>query len=295
MTEPARKKRHPLLSLALVLATGTTAVAQFGIPQIVYDPIHEAVTAAGWVDQAVHMLEQLERLQRQIDNQIKWADQFTEFDQYRKIIDGKWRAALGKLPGNITESLSRTSTPTEWGGWQTDEFKKVNQTVVAAQALDELRRTLDNNRTSRQIWLKLRDNLETVYGDVPVTTNGISVEAAHREMATASMYAGDLYKALNEKQQNIHKLRADINSGTLPPGDLERYMTLLESERADADLLAIQTTNQGNRLVWHQLGLQAQIAGTAERNRLQDREDRLQLMGSIYFSPARPQDAAGVQ
>ena len=251
MTEQARKKHRPWLSIALVVATSTSAVAQFGVPQIVYDPIHETVTAAGWVKQAADMIEQLDRLREQIDNQIKWAEQFTDFhelwDKYWREIHGKWKRVLARLPNEIAEDLSGIATAIELGGWQTDEFKKVKQTIIAAQALDELRRTLDNNKSSRALWLKLRTNLETVYGDVPVTTNGISVEAAHRELATASMYAGELYKALGEKQENINKLRDQINSGTLPPGDLERYMTLLVSS-GRTRTLAIQTTIRQNRL-----------------------------------------------
>ena len=290
-------KRRTVLNAALVIAIGygTARALIPGVPTIVYDPTTHIESIAQHIETIVQWAEQAQQMQEQIEHWKNYLREFKDFAKYREMIDGAWRRVWQRLPEKQTVTVCSTPIRIEWVGWTgVDEFKRIKETRSAAEALDELRLILDNRATSSS-WAKMRDHLETVWGDVPVTTNGITVEAAHREMGTATAQAGEVYQAIIEKQKNIAQLKADITAGELPPGDLERKMTMIAAEQLDAELLMVQTANQNNRLAVHQLGFQAHAAGNAELNRLKDREHRLQLMGAVYFSPASPKSIETMQ
>jgi hypothetical protein len=114
-------------------------------------------------------------------------------------------------------------------------------------------------------------------------------------MGEAIAYGGELRQAITEKQGVIEGLKAEIASGELPPGDLERKMVLLQAEQIDVQLLLAQTVNQSNQLSVQQLGLQSQAAAAVEMNRLEERERRLALMQTVRLGMARSAPAPEIQ
>jgi hypothetical protein len=295
-TEVTRSRRALIITL-LVAATSTSAFGIFGLGDIVYDPKLDATLnalhAQAEATKAYQVAQQIAEWSRQFQNmkeaistakeQVKAA---LDWHNYMEVIHGQWRRALPGLRDENTASICMAPVNIRAIGWgNIDDFKKVAATRTAADALDQLRLVLDARATSNDLGV-LRDNIETVYGEVPVTQAGILVEAAHREIGSASAFTGQLNIAIQEKLENIRKLKEEINSGELAPGDIERKMVLVQAEEADIGLLQAQAINQSNRLAINQLGFQASQAGSAEINRLKDRSQRLEMLSGINFGLA---------
>jgi hypothetical protein len=288
------RRKRIILSSILICTISTTAFGIFGIGDIVYDPKLDATLAA------LHSQAEGTKLAIATENIAKWVEQLrsmqtaitTAKDQlqaardwqgYMQIIHGGWKERLNGMADQNTVSICTAPINLQaigWGG--IDDFKQLAETRDAATALEQLRQVLDARARSTEL-SRIRDNLEVVYGDVPVTKNGLQVEAAYREMGTASAFSGELNIAIAEKLENIRQLKEEINSGVLAPGDLERKMALVAAEQVDVDLLQAQAINQSNRLAINQLGFQASTAGTVENNRLKERAQRLEMVGGINF------------
>lgn len=293
-------RRRTMIAAVIVLG-GATAAAAF----VVHDPASNAqnISLHGLLrtlERQLHnthmakVTDQIERAREQVTLASDQLKATLNWQQYMEVIHGAWRERLGMLADHRATLISTAPIDIRSLGWGSlDEFRELPQTQTAATALDQLRAVLDAN--SGAGLAGVRADLETVWGDVPVTTNGVAVEAAHREMGAASVFVGELTQAIREKQQNMTQLKEEINSGDLPPGDLERKMIILAAEQVDVDLMTAQTINQSNRLAVHQLGFQAAGAGNMELGRLKDRANRLQMMGRVTFGLAPPEPPSGVE
>jgi len=285
------KKKNPLMVVAVILISSAGAFAL--IPAgVVHDPISNGgrmAEAAAQIAMWTQQIEQTALLIRQTHAQIQ---QFKKFSDYRTMIDGAWGVALERLPDNAAANICVAPVNIKaigWGG--EDEFQKVlGVTNGALTALDQLRGVMDA-RPNANIAV-IRDDLEAVWGDVPVTRAGLAVSAAHREMASATVFAGGLNQAIAEKRANIKRILDEVNSGMLVPGDLERRMVILEAEKADVDLMLAQTVNQSNRIAIHQLGFDSNRAGSAEMNRLRERSNMLRMQSSVSFGMSLPSSTA---
>jgi hypothetical protein len=88
---------------------------------------------------------------------------------------------------------------------------------------------------------------------------------------------------IEAKRERIAKLREEIESGDLAPGDLARQQTLIAAEQADLALLQTSATNLATRAAVQALGLSASQVGQLERSRIRDRAQRLQMGADVHF------------
>jgi hypothetical protein len=284
------------LATALTFGCSGVGFAFLGVPTVVYDPKIEATMNAWYAKMessaAAQHFKELTELLNQVQLQKDQIAQFTDWRGYMQRIHGAWEEKIAVPDFRQTKNVQVGVLNLASVGWQNaDEWRRLASTRGAADALDQMRAVLAAQRTN----IDLRETLEILYGDVPVTQNGAAVEAARRQMGEAIAYGGELRKALAEKQAVIEGLKQEIAAGDLPPGDLERKMVLLQAEQIDVQLLLAQTVNQSNQLGIQQLGLQSQAAGDAEMQRLRERENRLTMMQSSLFGMGRAAEAPEVQ
>jgi hypothetical protein len=284
------------LVLATALTCGCSGVALAFLPTIVHDPKLDASLTAWYArmesSAAAHHFRQLTELINQVNAQREQIQQFADWRGYMERIHGAWEERIPLPAFRQTKNVQIGTIALATIGWDdVDEWRRLASTRDAADALDQMRAVLAAQRTN----IDLRETLETLYGDVPVTQNGAAVEAARRQMGESIAYGGELRRALVEKQAVIEGLKQEIAAGDLPPGDLERKMVLLQAEQIDVQLLLAQTVNQSNQLGIQQLGLQSQAAAAVEMNRLTERERRLDLMQNVRLGMARSASAPEIQ
>jgi hypothetical protein len=274
-----------------------TALGIFGIGDIVYDPKTEATLiglhAKSETSKLSQFIEEMARWKEQIDSAREHISLFKKFQGYWEEIHGTWKKPLEVLKSAQADLINGGVIDTQGLGWgDENEFRKVATTRTAVDALDQLRAVLNSKANIAGLG-KIRDSIEEIYGDVPVTRRGVAVEAAYREVGTATAFVGEVNKAIVEKRDNIARLKQQISSGTLAPGDIERIMTVIATEEADVALLQTQIMNQGNRLAVQTLGLQAGLIGNSEHARLRDRANRLEMMRRVRFGPGEPSAERG--
>jgi hypothetical protein len=288
--------RRILLSGGLILTFSGVGFALLGVPTVVYDPKVETTMNAWYAKMessaAAQHFKELTELLNQVQLQKDQIAQFTDWQGYMRKIHGVWDEKIAVPDFTRTKNVQIGAISLQSIGWgNLDEWRNGAATRGAADALEQMREILNAQRPA----IELRETLETVYGDTPVTQNGAAVESARRQMGESIAYSGELRRALAEKQSVIEALKQEIASGELPPGDLERKMVLLQAEQIDVQLLLAQTVNQSNQLTVQQLGLQSQAAGNAEMQRLSERENRLRMMQSSLFGMGRAAEAPEVQ
>jgi hypothetical protein len=289
---PWRRRLFLATTLTLTLSVGGFAF----VGGIVHDPKLDASLTAWYAKMessaAARHFKELTELVNQVNAQREQIQQFSDWRGYMERIHGTWSEAVPIPDFRQTKNVQIGALDLAAIGWDdVAEWRRLASTRAAADALEQMRAALTAQRPN----IDLRETLDGVYGDVPVTQNGAAVEAARRQMGESIAYGGELRKALAEKQGVIEGLKAEIASGELPPGDLERKMVLLQAEQIDVQLLLAQTVNQSNQLGIQQLGLQSQAAGNAEMQRLAERENRLGMMQTARFGLALTPEAPEVR
>lgn len=240
-----------------------SATTSYGL--IVHDPQHTVETISGF-GKTVQGLR---------DNIMAVKD----FHKYSIFRDGRWMDPLKmKDPQVRVASIGKEISQLGWGG--STKFGDKMQEIE--RALDSYQQIVEGRGGSQG---ELRDLIEVMYGEVPVTRTGASVEGAYRDMAAAAAQTDEIKKAVKEMRDNADEYKAKIESGTLTPGDIERYQLIEEHFRMRAQALELQNQNFNNQMVARMLGLQAGETATREQRRLKNAEQNVTLMGTIRFSP----------
>lgn len=240
----------------------------------------ETSKAAQAAKQLTEAINQVKSIQTLITN-------FKDYRAYLEVINGKWAQ---RIPGaDKLASMMMRDSPGDLRnlGWDAEIFQRISSVRTKGQAMRELRQLLDAE-ISKQSLERVRDSVEEVYGEVPVTAGGVPVEAAYREMATVSARVGESTIAIEAKRERIAALREQIESGELAPGDLQRMSTLIAAEVADLSVLQTAAINNATRASVQALGLEASGAGRVERARIRDRAQRLQMGADVHFGLAVP-------
>lgn len=274
---------------AALLIVALSASASYGF--VVHDPTLNATVIALNARSEMSKYEQFIQTLLWIKNQYA---QMRETQRYWEQINGRWRDPLQVLRDQQIRLATMGIDIRDLGWGRTDEFRRIASTRTVADALDELQRVM-NARADRRGLAGVRDSLEEIYGDVPVTRNGAAVEAAYRDMAATAAFTGEANRAIAELLANADRLRADIERGGLAPGDIERYQVLEADMRLRAQTLQAQAMNYNNRLLIHSVGLRAAEEARLERSRIRDRDQRLQLHGMSMFSPRMQRAPGGVE
>lgn len=239
---------------------------------------HREAEASKWYQHGAKITEMINQI-RAIQNLTQ---NFTDYRAYIEVINGKWAQ---KIPGmeRIGTLLNR-DTPGDLRnlGWDLELFDRVVHLRSKGAALRELRSVLDAEASRRGL-SQMRESIEEIYGEVPVTAEGVPVEAAYREMATVTAQVGESTKAIEENREEISALLEEIESGELAPGDIERMSAVLGAKQIELSILQTAAINNATRASVQQLGL----AATERRERVQaaitDRQSRIRMAQNLHF------------
>ncbi len=284
-----RQRKMKTRIAAAVMIVGLSASASYGF--IVFDPVLEQTVIA------LNVQSEMSKYQQFIETLLWIKNQYAhmkEMQVYWERINGRWKDPLAILRDQQLKIASRVINIRDLGWGRVDEFRRIPSTRQVADALDELQRVMDA-RADRQGLAGVRDHLEEIFGDVPVTRNGAAVEAAYRDMAATAAFTGEANKAIAELIVNADRLKADIERGGLAPGDIERYQVLEADMRLRAQTLQAQAMNHNNRLLFHAVGLKAAEEARLEKSRIKDRDQRLQIHRMSMFSPRMQQAPGGIE
>lgn len=185
---------------------------------IVHDPILERTVMA------LHTRSEMSKYQQFIETLLWIKNQYAqmkETQRYWEQIHGRWKDPLAVLRHEQIRSAAQIINVRDLGWGRLDEFRRIASTRTAADALDELQRAMDA-RIDALALRQVRDHLEEIFGDVPVTRTGAPVEAAYRDMAATVAFTSEANKAITELIANADRLKAEIERGGLAPGDIER-------------------------------------------------------------------------
>lgn len=257
-----------LISMLIILVSGTITYT-YGLGMIVHDPQHTLETISGFA----------KTVQGLRDNVTAVKD----FHKYSVFRDGRWMDPLQmKDPQVKLASIGQEIGRLGWGG--SSKFGQNPDTRLIETALTDLQNIVEGKGGNHG---NLRNTLETIYGEVPVTRTGASVEGAYRDMALAAAHTDETKKAVDELRQNADDYKKKIESGELTPGDIERYTLIEQHFRMRAQALELQNQNYQNQMMMRMLGLQAGETATREQRRLENKNMNEQMMGVVRFSPKR--------
>ena len=252
-------KRKMFLAAFLLLGCSGLAFGQL----IVHDP--------------THMKSNILSFARELTQHITHLNYITD-------MNGKWMSKLDILDKIETIAASK-GIPIDKLGWDKGKFSKDRATQLSAEALDDLNKIVEGKAKTSDLG-SLQKDLEQIYRPAPVTSAGAKSEHALREMAASTAFVNQSQKSIEEAQKNINKLQKDIESGSLKPGDLERYQVLVASYQTQIQTLQTQSNNQLIRQQVAQTGLMASEASSRENNRLKNRYEMMQAGKLVQFSPA---------
>lgn len=215
---------------------------------------------------------------------------------YITDMNGKWFSKLDILD-KIEGIAAAKGIPIDELGWDRAKFSKDKVTQLSAKALDDLNKLVEGKAKKSDLG-SLQKDLEQIYRPAPVTSAGAKSEHALREMAASTAFVNQSQKSIEEAQKNINRLQKDVESGTLKPGDLERYQVLIASYQTQIQTIQTQASNQVLRQQVAQTGLMASDASQRENNRLKNRYELMQAGKVIQFSPklkTNSEQLAGVE
>lgn len=261
-----RFKRLIICTLIVLLAGTVTYTKAF---IVVHDPQHTLETISGFA----------KTIQGLRDNVVA----VQNFHKYSVFRDGRWMDPLSmKDPQVKLASIGQFVSNLGWDG--VSKLAGRPETKEIAKALGDIQNIVEGKRGNHG---RLRDLLETVYGEVPVTQTGAAVEGAYRDMAASAAHVDEVKQAVDELRQNADDYKKKIESGELTPGDIERYTLIEQHFRMRAQALELQNQNYQNQMMMRMLGLQAGETASREQRRLQNVEMNQQMMGVVRFSPKR--------
>lgn len=239
-----------------------------------------------WIKEAAQWVEQFKRLEAQITQARAIYDKSKETLDYRKLIDGNWKGVLAQLLHREADKYTRTANiDLDEAGWQTTNAKwsKVIAQRSAIGALKELRAVMDGKLAP----VNVRESIEAGWGIVPMTADGVRVEAMHQEAATVMMATGQQQAAMQEKQANIDHLDKEISGafGLRTPVEIERLKAKQTKEQQDLSTLQITAQGYTNRLLAQLVLNESAKISNSELGRLRNVRANQEGMSLMQFSP----------
>lgn len=278
-----------ILSVALsVLILGASLVrAQIpipGLPQIVFDPVSNAARAAEFALQIEGIVEQIQLAQDLYDTASDTYDTVKENLDWDVLMAGGWKRGLARLADLWVGEAIEGSISLEKLGWEDEDleqFEEFGAGVAAIEALENLRKVLTGENGS----LELRTTTEQIWGNVPVTKQGIQVEAAYQTMAEVAGVQGRIQSALYETYGHVNDLEEELNAAEVAPEDRDRIRGRLEVQRARMQALQVTTANQTNQLLLHVAGMGASNIIRQQEQQIKAREELSDWFGAVRMGP----------
>lgn len=269
-----------LLTVSLVRVTDAQIPIP-GLPQVVFDPWAEIAQYAIWAEEIAKIVEQIEIARETYETATGTYRTVKENLDWDVLMAGGWENALGRLTDLWLGEAIEGSISLEKLGWEVEDleqFEDLGSGQEAIEALEDLRKVLTGENETTE----LRTDVERIWGNVPVTRDGVKVEAAYQTMAEVAGVQGRIQSALYETYGHVNELEEELNAGEVAPEDRDRIRGRLEVQRARMDALQVTTANQTNQLLLHVLGM-----GSSNIVRQQESQIRAKEMQSMWFGAVK--------
>jgi len=253
----------------------------FIFPTIVYDHVSNSTRAAEAAAQIARIIEQIEQAKAIYDKAKENLD-------WHKLMAGGWKDILERLPGEHADKVNQQITELENLGWDvTDltQFENIGSGQAAIEALENLRKVMDGQAEASDI----RTTQEQIWGNVPVTREGVKVESTYQTIATVAAEQGEIQRALKETYENIADLEEEMDGADVVPEDRERSRGRLDLQRARLQTLQIEAANSTNQLLLQVAGMGASNIVRQQERHMRSREELSNWFGSVKQGPRQRQ------
>lgn len=269
-----------LIGLLVLLGSAKTSWGIVGFMEV-WDPKLEATIAAISKEQKITEVEHFVKTLTQLQDQYKQAQ---EFRQYWENIHGNWKDPLVVLK-NARIIAATNGIDIKQLGWAEDVFSKAQGLSSKGEAINSIQKIIKGESEANNL-SGMRDSVEEIYGDVPVTSGGAQVELAYQKYGEVMAQSGENKKAIDELLKDTEEIEKKMSDGGITPGNLDRYQKLLDVKKTRIAILQTKSADLNNQLQAIDMGMKASEKGAIERDAIKEREDRRGITKLMIFSPA---------
>jgi hypothetical protein len=257
----ARKRRVKIYTVAAILFILLATIPSWAIiGNIVYDPKVEAV--------GIKKLLQMKATQAFFDNLYARSNRVINEVKRRVVQLEKFNVPLDKL------------------GWS--QQQKID---TGLKAVKDLQLAVEGKLATQDL-TKLRNSLETIYGDAGSNT---AVEATYQQIAKTTASLGEIEKQLIRLQDEARQDQEMLASGELSQAETLRYEALMLSRQQEISALQARRDNLATQLNISQTGLMATEQAERYQVKLKDLQTRRQMLKAATVGLALKTAPEGVE
>jgi hypothetical protein len=270
--------------LALTVLSASTTWAFLPAPTVVNDPQLIALTKTlDRINQQMNRTMHIETIKKQVDLILQAKQQFDEQMEYQRTIDGQWKSAID---GIKAEWINRAMTVRDVArlGWGRDGFD-ANRAFAALERF-HADLTAIQNGAEQSKKENLKDILEGIYGDIPVSRDsGNAVSHAYKLMAETADFSGDYNKALEKLEEENRRDAEKISKGGLAPEEVKRLGTQIEARSNEINILNGKMQERNTRLLSALVGDNARAEVQRDRARVAEKDQRSKFVRAVRLVP----------
>jgi hypothetical protein len=269
--------------LALTALSASTTWA-FLPTTVVYDPQLIAVTKTlDRINQQMNRTMHIETIRKHVELILQAKQQYEEQMEYQRMIDGQWRSAID---GIKAEWINRAMTVRDVSrlGWGRDGFD-ANRAFAALERFHADLAAIQNG-AERSEKENLKDILEGIYGDIPVSRDsGNAVSYAYKLMAETADFSGDYNNALEKLEEENRGDANKISQGGLAPEEVKRLGAQIDARSNEINILNGKMQERNTRLLSALVGDNARAEVQRDRVRVAEKDQRRKFVRAIRLIP----------
>jgi len=274
--------------LALTMLSASTTWAFLGpAPTVVNDPQLIGLTKTlDRINQQMNKTMHLETIKKQVEEILQAKQQFDEQMEYQRTIDGQWRSAID---GIKAEWINRAMTVRDVSrlGWGKDGFD-ANRAFAALERF-HADLTAIQNGAEQSKKENLKDILEEIYGDIPVSRDsGNAVSHAYKVMAETADFSGDYNKALEKLEEENQRDADKISKGGLSPADINRLQAQNGARLVAISILKGKMEERNSRLLSELVGDNARAEVQRYQAQVAEKVQRSKFVRAVRLIPGAP-------
>jgi len=271
--------------LALTVLSASTTWAFLGpVPTVVNDPQLIALTKTlDRINQQMNRTMHIETIKKQVEEILQAKQQFDEQMEYQRTIDGQWKSAID---GIKAEWINRAMTVRDVArlGWGRGGFD-ANRSFAALERF-HADLTAIQNGAEQSKKENLKDILEGIYGDIPVSRDsGNAVSHAYKLMAETADFSGDYNNALEKLEAENRRDAEKISKGGLAPEEVKRLGTQIEARSNEINILNGKMQERNTRLLSALVGDNARAEVQRDRARVAEKDQRSKFVRAVRLIP----------
>jgi hypothetical protein len=274
--------------LVLTVLSASTTWAFLGpAPTVVNDPQLIGLTKTlDKINQQMNRTMHIETIKKQVEEILQAKQQFDEQMEYQRTINGQWRSAID---GIKAEWINRAMTVRDVSrlGWGRDGFD-ANRAFAALERF-HADLTAIQNGAEQSKKENLKDILEEIYGDIPVSRDsGNAVSHAYKVMAETADFSGDYNKALEKLEEENRRDAEKISKGGLSPADINRLQAQNGARLVAIDILKGKMEERNTRLLSELVGDNARAEVQRHQARVAEQIQYQKFVRAVRLTPGVP-------